>query len=73
MFDLIFFEGEVKLEGAVVMAMMDDLAFLVSHIRNSFITSDETGMSELIIDAEDNLNRPANSPEKRPTTWHGSR
>ena len=48
---------------------MDDAAFLVSHIRNSFITSDDTGMCELIIDADEGFNR-SNSTERRPTTWH---
>ncbi|ESP00893.1 hypothetical protein LOTGIDRAFT_180365 [Lottia gigantea] len=32
------------------MAMMDNKDFLINHIRNSFITSDDTGMCELIID-----------------------
>ncbi len=41
------------------MAMMDDPAFLVSHIRNSFITSDDTGMCELIIDADERPERGA--------------
>jgi hypothetical protein len=35
------------------MAMFDDREFLIRHIRNSFITSDETGMCELIIDTDD--------------------
>jgi Stress-activated map kinase interacting protein 1 (SIN1) len=35
------------------MAMFDDPEFLVRHIRNSFITSDETGMCEMIIDTDD--------------------
>ena len=35
------------------MAMMDNKVFLVSHIRNSFITSDDTGMCEMIIEVED--------------------
>ena len=53
------------------MAMMDDLAFLVSHIRNSFITSDDTGMSELILDTDDSSDRHPSGSEKRPTTWPG--
>ena len=51
------------------MAMMDDAAFLVSHIRNSFITSDDTGMCELIIDVDEGFNRK-DSTERRPSTWH---
>ncbi|KAL4223239.1 Target of rapamycin complex 2 subunit mapkap1 [Mactra antiquata] len=35
------------------MAMMDNKEFLISHIRNSFITSDDTGMCEMIIDVDD--------------------
>ncbi|XP_067661871.1 target of rapamycin complex 2 subunit MAPKAP1-like [Haliotis asinina] len=35
------------------MAMMDDVDFLISHIRNSFITSDDTGMCELIIETDE--------------------
>ncbi|XP_048245100.1 target of rapamycin complex 2 subunit MAPKAP1-like isoform X2 [Haliotis rufescens] len=35
------------------MAMMDDVDFLISHIRNSFITSDDTGMCELIIEMDE--------------------
>lgn len=35
------------------MAMMDNKDFLISHIRNSFITSDDTGMCEMIIDVDD--------------------
>lgn len=35
------------------MAMMDNKDFLIMHIRNSFITSDDTGMCELIIDLDD--------------------
>lgn len=31
------------------MAMMDNVDFLISHIRNSFVTSDDTSMSEWII------------------------
>lgn len=33
--------------------MMDNKDFLISHIKNSFITSDDTGMCEMIIDVED--------------------
>jgi len=42
---------------AVTMAMMDNKAFLISHIRNSFITSDDTGMCEMIIEVEDDKNK----------------
>ncbi|XP_064649782.1 target of rapamycin complex 2 subunit MAPKAP1-like isoform X2 [Lineus longissimus] len=35
------------------MAMTDNLSFLVTHIRKSFITSDDTQMCELIIENED--------------------
>uniref|UniRef100_A0A0B7A0Q7 Target of rapamycin complex 2 subunit MAPKAP1 n=1 Tax=Arion vulgaris TaxID=1028688 RepID=A0A0B7A0Q7_9EUPU len=31
------------------MAMMDNVEFLISHIRNSFVTSDDTSMSEWVI------------------------
>ncbi|KAK3087119.1 hypothetical protein FSP39_001919 [Pinctada imbricata] len=33
--------------------MMDDPSFLISHIRNSFITSDDTGMCEIIIENDE--------------------
>lgn len=33
--------------------MTDNARFLISHLRNSFITSDDTGMCELIIENED--------------------
>ncbi|KAK2159219.1 hypothetical protein LSH36_156g07027 [Paralvinella palmiformis] len=36
----------------IIMAMMDNAAFLINHIRNSFITSDDTGMCEVILEAE---------------------
>ncbi|XP_060602079.1 target of rapamycin complex 2 subunit MAPKAP1-like [Ruditapes philippinarum] len=39
------------------MAMMDNKEFLISHIRNSFITSDDTGMCEMIIDVDDQEHR----------------
>ncbi|KAK3593720.1 hypothetical protein CHS0354_013618 [Potamilus streckersoni] len=35
------------------MAMMDHKNFLISHLRNSFVTSDDTGMCEMIIDIEE--------------------
>ena len=35
------------------MAMMDNATFLISHIRNSFITSDNTGMCENIIERDE--------------------
>lgn len=31
------------------MAMMDNVDFLISHIRNAFVTSDDTSMSEYVI------------------------
>jgi len=34
------------------MAMMDDAGFLINHIRNSFITSDDTGMCEIVLETE---------------------
>lgn len=37
----------------VNMAMMDNASFLLAHIRNSFITSDDTGMCELIIENDE--------------------
>ena len=55
------------------MAMLDDRSFLSLHIRNSFITSDDTGMCELIIDAEEVGDKRHSGTDKRPTTWHGSR
>ncbi len=58
---------------AVTMALMDDAVFLVSHIRNSFITSDDTGMCELIIDVDENAEKRPTGSDKRPTTWHGNR
>ncbi|XP_053403288.1 target of rapamycin complex 2 subunit MAPKAP1-like [Mercenaria mercenaria] len=33
--------------------LFDNKEFLISHIRNSFITSDDTGMCEMIIDVDD--------------------
>ena len=45
----------------VTMAMMDNVDFLISHIRHCFITSDDTGMCELIIDCENNNNNNNNS------------
>ncbi len=54
----------------ITMAMMDDRAFLVSHIRNSFITSDDTGMCDLIIDVDGGLQKQATGVEIRPFTWH---
>ncbi|KAL5011995.1 hypothetical protein ScPMuIL_010546 [Solemya velum] len=35
------------------MTMMDDKDFLIKHIRNAFITSDDTGMCEMIIEPDD--------------------
>jgi hypothetical protein len=60
------------------MAMMDDRAFLVSHIRQSFITSDDTGMCEAVIEPDTESERRGTDqksdqkPERnvRPTTWH---
>lgn len=56
---------------------MDNVDFLISHIRHSFITSDDTGMCELIIDCENN-NKEArdfrtlsfNGPIKRDSSDH---
>lgn len=31
------------------MAFYDDPEFIISHIRNSYITSDDTGMCEVVI------------------------
>ena len=58
------------------MAMMDDRAFLISHIRQSFITSDDTNMCETVIEpdvqeAMRNNNKEHISKTMRPTTWHG--
>lgn len=35
------------------MALFDDRRFLVSHIRNSFVTGDDTGMCELVMLSDD--------------------
>ncbi|KAK6194655.1 hypothetical protein SNE40_000252 [Patella caerulea] len=35
------------------MAMMDNKDFLIAHLRNSFITSDDTGMCELILEGDE--------------------
>ena len=43
--------------------MMDNINFLISHIRHSFITSDDTGMCELIMDCENNHNNNNNSSQ----------
>lgn len=56
------------------MALMDDRTFLVSHVRNSFITGDDTSMSELILDVDESNgerhSRLSTSESKRPNTWH---
>lgn len=51
------------------MAMFDDRAFLITHIRNSFITSDDTGMSELILEGDDVGERHLSFTDKRPISW----
>lgn len=48
--------------------MIDDYVFLISHIRNSFITSDDTGMYEMIIEGEEQ----EKMLEKRLMSWHVS-
>ena len=35
------------------MALLDDPTFIIAHIRHAFITSDDTGMSEMAIMNED--------------------
>lgn len=40
--------------------MMDNANFLISHIRNSFITSDDTGMCEIIIENEEDRRNTGN-------------
>lgn len=54
------------------MAMMDDKAFLITHIRNSFITSDDTGMCELILDCDEapGDRKHVTSTERRSKSWH---
>jgi hypothetical protein len=47
------------------MAMFDDCEFLVNHIRNSFITSDETGMCELILESDTNFPLTATSNQEK--------
>ena len=49
--------------------MMDDPVFLLSHLRNSFITSDDTGMCEIILEGEESHEKAHTGLEKRPTTW----
>lgn len=51
------------------MAMLDDRSFLVAHIRNSFITSDDTGMCEMILEGDDMSERLHTGSERRPTSW----
>ena len=53
------------------MAMMDNPTFLLQQIRNAFITSDDTGISEIILEGEDNYEKAQVGmlgKEKRPKT-----
>ncbi|KAK7094489.1 target of rapamycin complex 2 subunit MAPKAP1-like [Littorina saxatilis] len=43
------------------MAMMDNIDFLIAHIRHSFITSDDTSMCELIMECESSNNNNNNT------------
>ena len=52
MYELLLYGLQFFLQIAT-MAMMDNPTFLISHIRNSFITSDNTGMSEHIIERDE--------------------
>ncbi|XP_077986303.1 target of rapamycin complex 2 subunit MAPKAP1-like [Glandiceps talaboti] len=36
------------------MALIDDPAFIIAHIRHAYLTSDDSGMSEMVIVNEDN-------------------
>ncbi|XP_070532999.1 target of rapamycin complex 2 subunit MAPKAP1-like [Ptychodera flava] len=36
------------------MALLDDPSFIIAHIRHAYLTSDDTGMSEMVIVNEDN-------------------
>ncbi|XP_063966489.1 target of rapamycin complex 2 subunit MAPKAP1-like [Lytechinus pictus] len=42
------------------MALLDDPAFIIAHIRHSFITSDDTGMCEMAI-----MNEEIDWPQKK--------
>ncbi|XP_033732497.1 LOW QUALITY PROTEIN: target of rapamycin complex 2 subunit MAPKAP1-like [Pecten maximus] len=46
------------------MAMMDDAGFLITHIRNCFITSDDTGMCEIVLETDENDNFERKQPSK---------
>lgn len=46
------------------MAMMDDAGFLITHIRNCFITSDDTGMCEIVLETDENDNFEKKSTRK---------
>lgn len=51
------------------MAMMDDRNFLLMHIRNSFITSDDTGMCEVVIENFDHgIDRTLSFSERPPVS-----
>ena len=59
----------------ITMAMMDDKLFLITHIRNSFITSDDTGMCELILDCDEapGDRKHVTSAERRNKSWHDNK
>ncbi|XP_071802798.1 target of rapamycin complex 2 subunit MAPKAP1-like [Asterias amurensis] len=53
------------------MALLDDPAFIISHLRHSFITSDDTGMCEMAIMNEDLdwKERKQEALERRKKPW----
>ncbi|GAB6024899.1 Target of rapamycin complex 2 subunit mapkap1 [Chamberlinius hualienensis] len=52
------------------MAFYDDPQFILSHIRNSFITSDDTGMCELVIIDDETPFKSEHKALPR-SAWHG--
>ncbi|XP_033119134.1 target of rapamycin complex 2 subunit MAPKAP1-like isoform X2 [Anneissia japonica] len=53
------------------MALLDDPSFIISHIRHSFITSDDTGMCEMVIMNEevDHNSKKRELQAKKTTPW----
>jgi hypothetical protein len=46
------------------MAMMDNVDFLIAHVRHSFLTSDDSGMAEAVIEVESTTNNNNNPGAK---------
>ncbi|XP_013405227.1 target of rapamycin complex 2 subunit MAPKAP1 [Lingula anatina] len=40
------------------MALFDDVNFIITHLRNSYITSDDTGICEIVIENEEYPDKP---------------